>query len=487
VTKRFGNVIALHPLSLELRHGTVYGLAGENGAGKSTLIKLLAGVHKPDSGEMRLNGSTYSLDGPAEAVRHGISVFHQEVPLCLNLSVADNVFLGESSAKTCFVNRRQQANRCRALLQDLVGLDVDPLRRMGDCTVAERQLALLARVLAQDARLVLLDEPTTALSPDETARLFGVVRQLASRGITFVFISHLLDELMEICDEILVLRDGALAGQLLRSKFDAGVLAQAIAGRRLPPAERIALPAAGSRPILEVRSLTRNMEFAGVSFRLQQGEVLGIAGNQGSGRSALARALFGSPPADSGEIRVEGKLVHLKQPRDAVRAAIGYVPEDRKTLGLFDDLDVQTNLGLLQTRSLTRGGLLGRTALRELSLRFQKELQIKVSAPDASIGSLSGGNQQKVLIARWLTLQPKVLVMNEPARGVDVGAKDEIYRLIRQQARAGRAFIVASSDLDELLRLCDRILVLRRGRLTADLPVRDLSKHELIRATSLAP
>ena len=451
-SKRFGNVTALHPLSLELAEGRIYGLAGENGAGKSTFVKLLAGVHRPDAGQMRFCGHPYTPRNPAEAARSGISVFHQEIPVCPNLSVAANVYLGKPPGGRRWLNRAQDEARCRTLLQERVGIGLDPSRRMGDCTVAERQLALLARVMADEARLILLDEPTTALSSAETKQLFKVIRHLAAQGVTFVFISHLLDELLELCEEIYVLRDGALAGHLTREQFDSRALSELIAGRTLESAARSRLVSSDAQPILEAEALSRRDEFENVSFQLRPGEVLGIGGIQGSGRSALARALFAAPPAHSGAIRVGGNSVRLRKSADAMAAGIGYVPEDRNTLGLFDDLDVQNNLGLLQTRALSRGGLLSRAALRDLAMRFARELHIKARAPDAPIMGLSGGNQQKVLIARWLTLKPRVLVMNEPARGVDVGAKDEIYRLIRQLAEKGHAFVVASSDMDELLR-----------------------------------
>jgi ABC-type sugar transport system ATPase subunit len=336
-------------------------------------------------------------------------------------------------------------------------------------------------VLSHQARLIILDEPTTALTPPEVARLFSVIERLRDQGLTFLFVSHLLDELLELSDEISVLRDGVLAGHRERGQFDSRSLAQLIAGHHL--AERIPAAATQQRRLkLEVRNLRRKSEFGDVSFCVRAGEILGITGLQGSGRSAVARALFGAPPAEAGEILLNGKAVVIRNTAEAIRSGIGYVPEERQSLGLFHDLDVQSNLGILRVDSIARFGLLARRHLSELALQMRSKLQIKFSAPDASIGSLSGGNQQKVLIGRWLAAGPELLIMNEPTAGVDVGAKDEICRFIRGLAAEGCSFIVSSCDLDELIRLADRILVMKGGQIAAEFPGDTVQKSELIHA-----
>ena len=482
VAKRFGAVQALSYISLTLQPGRVYGLAGENGAGKSTLVKILCGVHADHQGQMQLDGRAYRPRSPAEAERAGISVFHQEIPICPSLSVAANVFLGpDLPDRSVFPNWRRIEAHCEQLFHDLLGIEIEAARLMRDCSAAERQLALLVRVLSRHARLLILDEPTTALTPPEVARLFAVIHRLRSQGITFLFVCHLLDELLELCDEILVLRDGVLVGHRQRGQFDARSLSQLIAGHEI--AEPV--PDTGPHPgvtKLEVRDLSRAGEFRDVSFHLRKGEILGITGLQGSGRSAVARALFGAPPPEAGAIFLNGKEIRIRSVTDAIRHGIGYVPEERQTLGLFDDLDVQSNLGILRLDSSGRFGLLAPGRLSELALQMQRKLQIKFAVPGAPIRSLSGGNQQKVLIGRWLAAEPEVLVMNEPTRGVDIGAKDEICRFIRGLATEGCSFIVSSSDLDELMRLADRVLVMNDGRIMAEFARGALRKEDLVHA-----
>lgn len=482
VSKRFGSVQALSAVSLRLESGRVYGLAGENGAGKSTLVRILCGVHPEYEGQIQFNGNVYHPRTTSEAERAGITVFHQEIPICPSLSVAANVFLGpELPDRRVFPDWRRIEVRCQELFHDLLGMEIDSRKQMGQCTPAERQLALLVRALSRQARLVILDEPTTALTPPEVARLFAVIHRLRSQGITFLFVSHLLDELLELSDEIFVLRDGVLVDHRQRGQFDARSLAQRIAGHDIAgPVERTVTKAQDSK--LEVRHLSRAGEFQDVSFCLHAGEILGITGLQGSGRSAVARALFGAPAAEAGEIFLDGKSISVRSIQDAIGSGIGYVPEDRQTFGLFDDLDVQSNLCMSRVDSLARLGLLRSLKLRELALQMQKKLQIKFSSPECSIASLSGGNQQKLLIGRWLSAGPKVLVMNEPTRGVDIGAKDEICRFIRELAAEGGSFLISSPNVDELLRLADRVLVMHRGRMAAEFSGQALSKENLIHA-----
>jgi ABC-type sugar transport system ATPase subunit len=471
-----------------LEHGRIYGLAGENGAGKSTLIRILCGVHGQDyHGQLEWKGVPYVPTNPAVAQTAGISVFHQEIPVCPNLSVAANVFLGPTLGEGSWIpNWRRLESRCRQLFHSLLDIDLDPARRLGDCTAAERQLTLLVRALSRKARLIILDEPTTALAPGDVARLFAALRRLREQGTTFLFVSHLLPELMELADEIYVLRDGRLAGHLSQGQFETRHLASLIAGKTASlPGERGKVPA--GIPRLEARGLGRFGAFHDVSFRLMPGEILGVTGLQGSGRDELARALFGAPPADRGTLLVDGVEVRLREPRNAMSAGIGLVPEDRRTLGLFDDLDIQHNLGLCRLNSLATGGWVSRRRLGQLADDLGRQLRIRMTHPSAPITSLSGGNQQKVLIARWLAIQPRLFVMSEPTRGVDIGAKDEIGNLILKLAGQGIAFVLCGSDLDELLRLADRILVLHSGRVVAEFERGAVTRADLIHASAASP
>jgi ABC-type sugar transport system ATPase subunit len=480
LSKSFGPTQALRDVSLALDRGEILGLAGENGAGKSTLIKILCGVHRPDAGRVLLDGRPHQPRDPAEGERAGISVFHQEIPICPDLSIAANVFLGPRMPRHGpFPDWHAMEARCVELYATLLGETIDPRRLIRTCTAAEKQLALLVRVLSRDARLVILDEPTTALTPPEVERLFAIIRRLRGQGITFLFISHMLEELMQLSDRVSVLRDGRKVGDLERAEFDARRLSSLIAGRSLADAQRRGA-AADTEVRLEAEGLTLPGAFRDVSFRLRRGEILGVAGLQGSGRAALVRSLFGAPPAAGGAIRIEGQPVVIRRPAQAIAAGIGFVPEDRKTLGLFDELDVKLNVCMAGLDGLARHGWIDRGRLRQVAGRMRDGLHIKASSVDAPVRALSGGNQQKVLISRWLALRPRILVLNEPTRGVDVGAKREIVDLVVALAAEGCSVVVSSSELEELLQLANRILVMNRGRVVAELEGAAATKDRII-------
>jgi ABC-type sugar transport system ATPase subunit len=484
ISKRFGSTRALEAVSLEVERGAILGLAGENGAGKSTLIKILCGVHALDAGEVRLAGALHRPRDPAEAEHAGIAVFHQEIPICPDLSIAANVFLGPRMPRRGFwPDWRRMEARCVELYATLLGEPIDPRRLIRGCTAAEKQLALLVRVLSRDARLIILDEPTTALSPPEVERLFAIIRRLAAQGITFIFVSHMLEELIQLSDSITVLRDGRNVGSLRKPELEVGRLSTLIAGRTLARPGRRAVPAAAA-PRLEVAGLGLEGAFHDVSFTLQPGEILGVAGLQGSGKSALLRSLFGVQPARAGTVRIDGRPVTLASPSAAMRAGVGYVPEDRNALGLFGQLDVKENLCMAGLSRWSRRGLVVAGALRRVAAEMRDALSIKLASVDAPIRSLSGGNQQKVLIARWLALRPRILLMSEPTRGVDVGAKQEIVELIRALAAEGTSCVVASSELDELLQVAHRTLVLNRGRVAALLGAEEATKDRIILAAT---
>jgi ABC-type sugar transport system ATPase subunit len=467
VSKRFGSTKALDSVSLAVERGKILGLAGENGAGKSTLIKMLCGVHKPDSGSLEFDGRAFRPRGPEDAERHGISVFHQEIPVCPDLTIAANVFLGPFMPhKGLSPDWGLMNEECKRLYKDLLGEDIEPERLIRDCSAAETQLALLVRVLSRNASLVVLDEPTTALTPPEVERLFVILRRLRDRGVTFIFVSHMLEELCSLCDSIAVLRDGRLVGRLEKEAFDTRAISSMVAGRTVGTKVRQVREGQG-KPLFEARGLGDGRSFEDVSFRLGKGGILGIAGLAGSGRSDLTRALFGVPPAAHGSILIEGREHRLRSPADAIALGIGFVPEDRNVAGLFHHLDVKFNICMAGIDRFSGGWMLSENSVRQAASAAASDVSIKMSGPDASIGSLSGGNQQKVLIARWLALKPRLVIMNEPTRGVDVGAKQEIIEMILGLSEEGCAFIVASSEIEELLALSDEILVMNRGRAKA--------------------
>ena len=484
VSKRFGPVQALSEVSFSVNQGEIVGFAGENGAGKSTLIKILAGIHTADQGFVFLDKKPYAPKDPNAAGRAGLAVFHQEIPICPHLSIAANIFLGTQMPKRHFMpDWRVMEARCVDLYRVLLDEDVNPRALIRDVSAAERQLALLVRVLSREAKLIILDEPTTALTPPEVGRLFRVIQNLRAKGISFIFVSHMLEELVELSDRIVVLRDGRHIGTLAREAFEVGTLSRMIAGRTLIPPARD-LPSSDQRTVLDVRNLSLTGHFSSVTFSLRAGEILGIAGLTGSGRSVLVRSLFGLHKIESGEVTINNRQIRIRSPHDAIRRGIGYIPEDRKTLGLFPHQDIKTNLHIARTAQ--RADLLFKdtAGMRDSAASMKKELSIKFRHEDDLIGSLSGGNQQKVLLSRWLLLEPAIILMNEPTRGVDVGAKKEIYDLMFALTLRGFSFIVTSSTIEELLVLSDRVLVMNRGRVRTILNRPEATKESIIHAAT---
>lgn len=481
ISKRFGNTQALQGVSLSAAQGSIIGLAGENGAGKSTLIRIVCGATAPDSGEMRFAGISYRPHDVSEAEAKGISVFHQEIPICPHLSIAANVFLGP---KIPLSHRRPDwkfmNEKCVELYRTFLNEDINPSVPIGECSAAEQQLALLVRVLSRNAKLVILDEPTTALSAPEVARLFESIRRLKEeRHITFIFVSHLLNELMDLSDEIFVLRDGQNAGHLERGAFSAQELSRLIAGRSINDQSRTQKDFSDAEISLEARSISRSKYFSDISFSVHRGEVFGIAGLQGSGRSELISSLFGAPPPDQGSILVHGRDVGAMSVSKAMETGIGYLPEDRKSMGIFPDMNIAKNIGMADiSRAKNRAAYKEKYYLN-LAHDMAEKLSIKISNPKDYISALSGGNQQKAMLARWLALSPSILILNEPTRGVDIGAKSEIAEIIATRAAEGYTIIVASSEMDELLLLCDRIAVLNRGKVKVILEKENLTKENL--------
>jgi len=483
VSKSFGRTRALEDVSFFLRPGEIVGLAGENGSGKSTLVKILCGVHIRDEGEVEFAGVPLHPRDPGEAEALGLTVFHQEIPVCDNLSVAANLFLSHTLPKKRYTpDWKFMYRETVRLFHDLLEEQIDPSRLMKDCTVAERQMVLLVKALSRNARMIVLDEPTTALTPGEVHRMFGIINNLKQRGIAFIFISHMMEEVIELCDRAIVLRDGRKVGDLERGGFDRRDLASLIAGRTIE--DQVVHRRIGEETAFEVRGYRIKPEYEPISFDVRRGEIVGVAGLAGSGRSQLLESLFGILPNHSGEVYLDGESIEIRKPSEAIRNGIGYLPEDRKTQGLFYTQDLLYNLGIASLPRWNRRGLQQPSVLAALGTRYVDSINIKTAGLRVPIESLSGGNQQKVLLARWLMVEPRVLLMNEPTRGIDVGAKEEICNLILEMSDRGYSFIIASSELEELILLSDRLIVMNRGNISAVMRRGEITKEKIVNASA---
>jgi rhamnose transport system ATP-binding protein len=466
VKKSFGGVHALRGVDLAIVPGAVHSLVGENGAGKSTLVRILGGVHQPDEGSVLVDGEERRVGGPADAKALGIAVIHQEPALFPDLDVAENIFMGRQPRdRFRRIDWRQMYRDVAELLESL-GVALDPRTPVQGLSVADQQLVEIAKALSLDARIVVMDEPTAALSSREVERLFGIVRDLRSRGVAVVYISHRLEEVFELSDTITVLRDGAHVITCPVSRLDTIALIRHMVGRDLGelfPKEQAEIGA----PVLEARGLTRVGVFSDVSFELRRGEILGFAGLVGAGRSEVARVLFGIDRLDAGEIRLDGELVRIRSAADAVRAGLAYVPEDRQHQGLVLEMAIQDNATLPYLSHLaSRLRLVNRKREREVAEKFTSQLQVKAGGLQLAVGTLSGGNQQKVVLAKWLATEPRVLILDEPTRGIDIGTKAEVHRIVSRLAGQGMAIVLISSELPEVLAMADRVLVMHEGRVS---------------------
>jgi ribose transport system ATP-binding protein len=463
VTKRFGGVTALRDVDLAVVPGSVHALVGENGAGKSTLGKVMVGVLQPDEGEIRVDGRPARMRSPRQALAAGLTAIAQEVAIVPNRSVIENVFLGVEDAQAGFVSRRALLRRYQEL-DDAVGFGLDPRARTGGLRMADQQKVEILRAIARDARVIVMDEPTAPLAGDETERLLATVRSLAARGTAIVYVSHFLKEVLAIADTVSVLRDGRLVKTAPAARESEESLVEAMLGRSLDvtfPA--VPAPAADAPVVCEARGLTRQGAIRDVSFSIRAGEILGLAGLVGSGRSEVARAIFGADPLNGGELLLDGEAVRLRSPRQAVRHGIAMLPESRKEQGLLMGRSVRENITLAHVDAISPGGIVATRRERAQTDRLMAELNIRAESGGARITSLSGGNQQKALFAKWLFRPPRLLIADEPTRGVDVGAKQAIYQLIVGLAGRGMAVLLISSEMEEVLGLSHRVLVMRAG------------------------
>jgi ABC-type sugar transport system ATPase subunit len=461
ISKHFDGTQALCDVSLSVFPGEVHALVGENGAGKSTLAKVIAGVVSPDRGEIRWDGAGVSIGSPLEAQRLGIGIIFQELDLFPHLTVAENIVIGNARAERGVMVRTQAMDEFCAPLLRQVGLDCSPRRMVEDLSLAQRQLLAIARALGMNARLVIMDEPTSSLPADCVETLFDLIRALKQRGVSIIYVSHKMDEIFRISDRISVLRDGRLIASKLASETNVAEIITMMVGRELQETERRAVPQATS-PLLRVQSLT-TAKLRNVSFDLHAGEVLGIAGLVGSGRSSLGAALFGLDPILGGHIELRGRHYRPNSPADALKQGLGLVPEDRQAQGLMMQMSVVENSSFTILERLQFLGFLRRSQERRETSEVHRRLRLTATSEDAPAATLSGGNQQKVLLSRWLLCDPMVLFLDDPARGVDVGAKHDIYAVLDQLSSSGKGIILVSSELPELLRCSDRILVLADG------------------------
>ena len=479
IFKSFGGVNALRDVSFQCRPGTVHALVGENGAGKSTLIKILAGALLPDSGEIIFKGQKHQSFSTRKALNSGISVIYQELALVSQMTVAENIFLGREPRKYFgIVDKKRLKIEAKKLLKQL-GFEVDMDMEVGEMTVAYQQMVEIAKALSKNADLIIMDEPSAILAGHELDQLFLIIESLKKRGVTIIYISHRLEEVFRIANEVTILKDGQLVGTKPIKDLSRGELVKMMVGRTLEEVFPVSFNQLGN-PVIQVEEISTKTILNQVSFNLREGEILGVAGMVGSGRTELARAIFGADPLTSGTIKIKGQDVVFKNPADAIRSKISLVPEDRKYHGLFTKLSILNNITLPILSKISRWGFTDKKKENEIVERERQIHSIDMTSGNQEVQYLSGGNQQKVVLSKSLQTIPEVIIMDEPTRGVDVGAKFEIYQLIRQLNKDGIAILMISSELPEILGLSDRILVMREGKIVAELTPNETNEEMII-------
>ena len=480
IEKSFPGVRALSGVSFEVARGEVHALLGENGAGKSTLIKIISGVYQPDAGAIHVDGQPRRLDSPDDARRAGIATIYQELLLFRDLTVAENIFMGHAPRRRGgWLDWTAMAARTETLLASLDITDLAPSRVVGSLSVGNRQRVEILRALSQDARLLIMDEPTAALTDHDVRRLFDLVRRLKSRGVGVIYISHRMDEIFQLADRVTVLRDGALVGTRRVAETSSAELVQMMVGRQIDSLFPKVAAHVGA-PVLEVRDLVRRPMTRRISLTVRAGEILGIAGLVGSGRSELAQTIFGTTPAESGQILVAGKPAQIRSPAQARALGIAYVPEDRATQGLVRPMSVRENFSLASLGKVARFGFIDSAAETRLAANGVTRFRVRASSLEQVVGRLSGGNQQKIVLGKWLANRPKLLILDEPTRGIDVGAKAEIHRLMGDLTRQGLAIIMISSELPEVLGMSDRIAVMRGGTIVGEFSRADATQENVL-------
>lgn len=477
ISKAFNGNVVLNNVQFTLKEGEIHALMGENGAGKSTLMKILSGIYSKDSGEIKVDGQPVHFKSPKDAEKHGIAVIHQELNILPDLTVAENLFLGKEKTYGKFgILKTKEMEKETAKLLSKLGLNVNPKTRAGDLSVGKQQIIEIAKAIASNAKYIIMDEPTAALTDREIRTLFETIRELKNKGIAFVYISHRMEEIFEICDEITILRDGQYIGQRKISKTTFDEIVSMMVGREL--GERFPERKCNIGDVkLEVRNLTSNEYFKNISFTVRKGEVVGVAGLMGAGRTEIGEAIFGYRKAHKGEIYIDGKKVSIKSPIDAMKHKIGYVTEDRKTKGLVLDFSIEENISLTNLKKVSSAGVVKKEKERKLVDKYIKQLRIRSSSSKQTVKSLSGGNQQKVVIGKWLGTNPEILILDEPTRGVDIGAKKEIYQIINELAESGVAILMISSELPEIIGMSDRVIVIHEGNLTGEVKKSEMTQE----------
>lgn len=481
IAKSFGQTHALNGIDFELKSGEIHALLGENGAGKSTLIKVLGGIHQPDRGEIVINGETVQIKGVHDAQAHGIGVIHQEIVLVPYLSVAENIFLGrEPVTKLGLVDRKQMNAEAQEMVKEL-GLNLDVNTLVGELSVAHQQLVEIVKAISFNVKILVMDEPTSSLSDEEVKHLFVTMERLRQSGVSMIYISHKFEELFTITDRITIIRDGTYVGTVTTKNSSPDELVAMMVGRELKNFYTRTY-SRQDEVVLKVDHLSKQNIFEDISFSVHKGEILGFSGLMGAGRSELMLAIFGAYGYDHGSVFLNGEELKIKSCSDAIEKGIALVPEDRKDQGLVLMNSVGFNMTLSELKHLMKNKLIVSEEKRSaLISAYIKSLNIKTASPDAEVSSLSGGNQQKVVLAKWLATNPKLLILDEPTRGVDVGAKSEIYSIINELAKQGLAIILVSSELPEIINMCDSVCVMREGKLTAQLAQSELTQENIMR------
>ena len=477
ITKEFPGVKALDDVTINIERGTIHGLVGENGAGKSTLIKVMAGIYQPNKGEIILDGKPCRFNSPIEARRAGISVVHQEIKLAEPLSVAENMFLGNVQLKNGLVDWKGMRRRAWEIVEDL-GMDIDINAQVSSLTVAKKQIVEIMHAINNNSRILIMDEPSAVLTDRELEVMFRIVKQLRDKGITIIYISHRLDEIFGLCSNVSVLRDGCHIDTIPVASVDRQGLINMMVGREMGQEYPKEVGNVGGT-ILEVKNLSRGI-LQDISFEVKSGEVFGISGLVGAGRTELARAILGIDKPESGEVYVRGKKVHYRTFADAIRDGLGLIPEDRKLQGLVQIMSVKRNTTLVNMKRVLRAGVISSSLEEKLSKEYADKLHVVTPSMETEVQYLSGGNQQKVVIAKWLFQNSEILFLDEPTRGIDVGAKAEIYRLINRMAKEGKTIIMISSEMPELLGMCDRIMVMHEGHKMGELNAAEATQEKIM-------
>lgn len=478
IFKSFKGVQALKGVDFHAKKGKVNVLMGENGAGKSTLMRVLVGAHKKDKGEIYIDGKQVAIETPQDAMKNRIAMIYQELNLAMDMTVEQNIFLGREMTKNFLLDKKLLLKKTRQLMEKY-GVCIDPKAIVNDISVANQQMLEILKELSLDARILVMDEPTSSLTEPEVRNLFRIIKRLNQQGITIIYISHRMEEVFEIGDYITILRDGELTGEWSLREIKPKDVISAMVGReinRLFPKETVAI----GDTVLEAEGLGSKGKFHDISFRLKKGEILGVSGLVGAGRTEMAMAIFGALPLTEGRLYLHGEPVRIRSPKDAIRHRIAYVPEDRKNLGLDLDSRICNNISLTNMDRITKCGLLSSRLEREVANQMVRKLKIKTPSIYQEVGNLSGGNQQKVVLAKWLSRELDVLILDEPTRGVDIGAKEEIHKLIVQLAKEGLGIILISSEMPEVLGMSDRIMVIHEGEQKAILDAKDATQEMIM-------